>query len=405
MLRVLSIVGTRPEAIKMAPVIKELKRHPTQISSLLCVTGQHREMLDSVLELFEMVPDYDLNLMEEGRSPVQVGAAMLSKLEPVLEKERPDWVIVQGDTTTAMIASVGGYYAGMKIAHVEGGLRTYDKMQPFPEEVNRRIVGAVAELHFTPTRQASKNLLCENVPANQIILTGNTVIDALHAVLKLPCPLGSGALKHVPWTKRIVLVTVHRRENFGKPLESICKALKDIARYYKNDVEIIYPVHMNPNISKPVHLFLDGIPGITLIPPLDYLSFAHLFKRSYLVLTDSGGLQEEAPSLGKPVLVLRSVTERPEAVSAGTSRLVGTESSDIVEAFIELFENRSAYHRMSGVLDLYGDGKSSQRIVNALLGKKVDEFAGPEIHSGAFFRFHVPKERETGQSSSLITVG
>jgi len=379
MIRVLSVIGTRPEAIKMVPVIYEFARHSSHIISRICITGQHREMLDSVLSLFDINPDHDLHLMKRSQSPIQVAAATLSRLEPILGKERPDWVIVQGDTTTAMTASVAAYYAGIKIAHVEAGLRTYDKMQPFPEEANRQIVGRVAELHFAPTQQARHNLLCENISPDRIIVIGNTVIDALHTVAKLPYKLDSGPLKDVSWAKRIILVTVHRRENFGKPLESICTALKDIAHYYGNDVDVIYPVHMNPNISKTVHRLLDGIPSITLISPLDYSSFVHLFKRSYLVLTDSGGLQEEAPSLGKPVLVLRNTTERPEAVSAGTSRLVGTDPSKIVGTFAELFEDPSVYQRMSRILNLYGDGKSSKRIVKALLGERVDEFYASEI--------------------------
>jgi UDP-N-acetylglucosamine 2-epimerase (non-hydrolysing) len=367
MIKVLSILGTRPEAIKMAPVIQELVRHADQITSRVCVTAQHRQMLDQVLELFQIVPDHDLNVMQDAQSPIQVAATVLSKLEPILRAEHPDWVLIQGDTTTVMAASIAAFYAQVKVGHVEAGLRTHDKTQPFPEEVNRRVAGVVADLHFAPTENARVNLLREYVPAETIFLTGNPVIDALHTVANLPYHLESGPLADIPWEKRIILVTAHRRENFGQPLESICKALQETALRYHSNVHIVYPVHMNPHVWGPVHQLLGGIPGITLIPPLDYLPLVQLLQRSYLVLTDSGGLQEEAPSLGKPVLVLRSTTERPEAIEAGTVKMVGTVSQRIVDETARLLDDAQAYRCMAQAVNPYGDGQAARRIVNALL--------------------------------------
>jgi len=379
MLTVLSIVGTRPEAIKMAPVIRELTRYPDRIISQVCVTAQHRQMLDQVLELFQIVPDHDLNVMQDAQSPIQVAATVLAKLEPILRAERPDWMLVQGDTTTVMAASIAAFYAQVKVGHVEAGLRTYDKTQPFPEEVNRRVAGVVADLHFVPTVKARYNLLHENVAAETILLTGNPVIDALHAVSRMPYNLALSPLSSIPLERRILLVTAHRRENFGLPLVDICKALQAIAHRYQDNVHIIYPVHLNPHIWEPVHQLLGNIPGITLIPPLDYLPLVQLLQRCYMVLTDSGGLQEEAPSLGKPVLVLRNTTERPEAIEAGTVKLVGTECLHIVDETARLLDDVQAYQQMAQAVHPYGDGQAAQRIVNTLLahddatayGKKV----------------------------------
>lgn len=373
MLKVLSIFGTRPEAIKMAPVILELARHPEHITNLVCVTAQHRHMLDQVLDLFRIVPDYDLNLMQDTQSPTRVAAAVLSKLEPILTTERPDWVLVQGDTTTVMAASIAAFYAGVKVGHVEAGLRTCDKTQPFPEEGNRRIAGVVADMHFVPTEKARLNLLREHVPAETIIWTGNPVIDALHTVANLPYPLEAGPLADIPWEKRIILVTAHRRENFGQPLESICEALREIALRYHSSVHIVYPVHMNPHVWKPVHRRLSDTPGITLIPPLDYLPLVHLLKRCHLVLTDSGGLQEEAPSLGKPVLILRNTTERPEVVEAGTAKLVGPVYQCILDETAHLLDDAEAYQQMAQAVNPYGDGQAAQRIVNALLENEEED--------------------------------
>jgi len=378
MIKVLSILGTRPEAIKMAPVIRELAHYPGQIISQVCVTAQHRQMLDQVLDLFQIVPDYDLNIMQGAQSPTQVSANVLAKLEPILKAERPDWVLIQGDTTTVMAASLAAFYARIKVGHVEAGLRTHDKTQPFPEEVNRRVASIVADLHFAPTTGARNNLLSEGILAGSIILCGNPVIDALYAVCEMPYHPEPDLLANILANRRILLVTAHRRENTGLPLVSICKALRELAHRYRDSVHIVYPVHLNPRIWQPVHRLLSDIPGITLLPPLDYLPMVQLLKHSYLVLTDSGGLQEEAPSVGKPVLVLRNTTERPEAVEAGTVRLVGTACQRIVDETARLLDDVQAYQRMAQAINPYGDGQAARRIVNALLAHdKADECGAP----------------------------
>jgi len=398
MLKVLSIFGTRPEAIKMAPVVRELQKYPDRVRSVVCVTAQHREMLDQVLTLFGVTPDYDLNIMEDNQTPIQVASAVLSRLEPILRRERPDWVLVQGDTTTVAAASLAAFYAGAKVGHVEAGLRTFHKWQPFPEEINRRIAGVIADLHFAPTERARRNLLREGVSPKQIIVTGNPVIDALRwAAEQPPTPetrallerlgiadearerMGGGAEENSPLhpctsAPLLILVTAHRRENFGQPLENICLALRDIAARYDARLRMVYPVHLNPNVWEPVHRLLGNVPNIILIPPLDYLSLVHLMKHSYLVLTDSGGIQEEAPALGKPVLVLREVTERPEAVEAGTVRLVGTDRQRIVAETVRLLEDEAAYLQMAQAVNPYGDGQAARRIAAALLGEPVDPF-------------------------------
>jgi len=367
MIKVLSVFGTRPEAIKMAPVVKELERHPEQIASRVCVTAQHREMLDQVLNLFEIKPDYDLDLMIPGQTLSGLTARVFTELDAVVAREKPDWVLVQGDTTTVMAASLVAFYHQIQVGHVEAGLRTNDKWQPFPEEINRKVTGVVADLHFAPTETAKDNLLHEGIHPSQIIVTGNTVIDALQIVSGLPYDIEQGPLAHIPWEKRVILVTAHRRENFGKPLEQICMAIREIAERYKEGIHIVYPVHLNPNVQLPVHQLLDNIPNITLLPPLDYLPLVQLMKRSYLVLTDSGGIQEEAPSLGKPVLVLRESTERQEAVAAGTVRLVGTDRAVVVACVQDLLENPETYARFARSVNPYGDGHAAERIVNALL--------------------------------------
>jgi UDP-N-acetylglucosamine 2-epimerase (non-hydrolysing) len=373
-MKILSVFGTRPEAIKMAPVVKELERQAGVVSRI-CVTAQHRQMLDQVLHLFDIAPHYDLNVMQESQSPTQVAAAVLDKLAPILLAERPDWVLVQGDTTTVMAASIAASYARVTVGHVEAGLRTYDKMQPFPEEINRRLASVVADLHFAPTAQSRANLLRENVPRQAILVTGNPVIDALHTVTDIPYDLLSGPLADIPLAKRLILVTAHRRENFGRPLESICLALREIARRYAGSVHIVYPVHLNPDVQGPVRSLLGHVPGISLLPPLDYLPLVHLLKHCYLVLTDSGGLQEEAPGLGKPVLVLRNTTERPEAVEAGTVKLVGSSYETIVDESIRLLDDLEAYERMARAVNPYGDGRAAKRIVSALVGGSQPEFA------------------------------
>jgi len=372
MIKVLSVFGTRPEAIKMAPVVKELEKHANRIDSRVCVTAQHRQMLDQVLDLFGIVPDYDLNIMQENQNLSQVTAAVFERLDPIIATEEPDWVLVQGDTTTVMAASLVAFYHQARVGHVEAGLRTGDKWQPFPEEINRKVAGVVADLHFAPTARARDNLLREGVDADRIHVTGNPVIDALLMVTEMPYDPGQRLLADMIWDKRIILVTAHRRENFGQPLESICAALREIAHRYDGDVHIVYPVHLNPNVQEPVYRLLDGVPNITLLRPLDYLPLVHLMKRTYLVLTDSGGIQEEAPGLGKPVLVLREVTERPEAVEAGTVRVVGADREQIVVEVIRLLEDDAAYEEMSRAVNPYGDGHAAGRIVAALLGEPVE---------------------------------
>ena len=373
-MKVLSVFGTRPEAIKLAPVLHELKRRSAdgRVQTVVCVTAQHRQMLDQVLSLFGITPDYDLDVMEEDQTPSQVAATVLARLEAVLQKDRPDWMLSQGDTTSVAAASLAGFYARIKVGHVEAGLRTYNKWQPFPEEINRRVAGVIADLHFAPTERARQNLLQEGVAPDHILVTGNPVIDALYWVAAQP--LASSALHLECDEAKLILVTAHRRENFGRPLESICLALRDLVEHYNRGVHIVYPVHLNPNVWEPVHRLLGTLPNITLLPPLDYLSLVHLMKRSYLVLTDSGGIQEEAPSLGKPVLVLREVTERPEAVAVGTVRLVGNDRKLIVAEVVKLLDDPAEYERMARAVNPYGDGRASKRIVAALLGEPVEPF-------------------------------
>jgi len=373
-MRILSVFGTRPEAIKMAPVIKELAKHPDEIESVVCATAQHREMLDQVLDTFDIHSNYDLDVMLPGQTLSQVTANILTRLDQVMAQERPDWVLVQGDTTTVMVASLVAFYHRIRVGHVEAGLRTGDKFQPFPEEVNRRIADVVSDLHFAPTETSRQNLLREGVPDSSVLVTGNTVIDALQMIV-------TRARRRVreEWEprlngRRLVLVTAHRRENFGAPLKEICDALAQIARQYASDAHILYPVHLNPNVWEPVHAALAGVPNIILTPPLDYETFVGLVDRACLVLTDSGGLQEEAPGLGKPVLVLREITERPEAVAAGTVKVIGTSCHRIVEETTTLLDDGKAYERMAHAVNPYGDGLASQRILAALLGRRVVPF-------------------------------
>jgi UDP-N-acetylglucosamine 2-epimerase (non-hydrolysing) len=372
---VLSVFGTRPEAVKMAPVVRYLARTPG-VESLVCVTAQHRQMLDQVLNLFEIVPDVDLDLMQADQSLAQVTSAVFTHLDPVLARLKPDWVLVQGDTTTVMAAALLAYYHRIRVGHVEAGLRTGDKWQPFPEEINRRVAGAVADLHFAPTDWSRQNLLRENVPDERICVTGNPVIDALHSVVNIPPPPEVTGLFHKLGISlggngspgnRLVLITAHRRENFGRPLEDICTAIRQLAEHYQSQVQFVYPVHLNPNVQAPVYRLLGEVPNITLMPPLDYLPLVHLIKRSALVLTDSGGLQEEAPGLGVPVLVLRQVTERPEGVEAGTVRLVGTDVERIVSQSRLLLDDPVAHAKMARAVNPYGDGQAASRIVKAIL--------------------------------------
>ena len=363
-MRVLSIFGTRPEAVKMAPIVRELERTPG-IESLVCVTAQHRQMLDQVLDLFEITPDVDLDLMRPDQSLAELTARVFNHLDPVLADLRPDWILAQGDTTTVMSAALLAYYHRIKVGHVEAGLRTGDKWQPFPEEINRRVASVTADLHFAPTEWSRQNLLRENVPDAQIVVTGNSVIDALHWVSKQPFDL---SLLNIPTSNvRLITVTAHRRENFGEPLENICEALCQLAEHYGDQIRIVYPVHLNPNVQEPVYRLLGDISNITLLDPLDYLPMVHLMKRSALVLTDSGGLQEEAPGLGVPVLVLRAVTERPEGVEAGTVKLVGTDTERIFNETRLLLDDSVAHSKMAQAVNPYGDGHAAERIVKAII--------------------------------------
>lgn len=358
------VFGTRPEAVKMAPLVKAF--HIVGVETLVCITAQHREMLDQVLDFFEITSDYDLNLMQAGQTLNQLSSRILSSFDKVLYNTQPDWVLVHGDTTTSVICALAAFHNGIKVAHVEAGLRTFNKLSPFPEEINRQITGKIADLHFSPTESAKKNLLREGVSESQIIVTGNTVIDALH--------LGLGRIREgatsddlnslksiINPLKRIITITGHRRENFGMGFEQLCNAIKEISLKY-DDVQLIYPVHLNPNVQEPVNRILSNLSNVHLIPPLDYPAFIYLMQHSYLILTDSGGVQEEAPSLGKPVLVMREKTERPEAVDAGTVKLVGTDSKAIIGQISILLDNSETYEVMSEANNPYGDGQASTRI-------------------------------------------
>lgn len=366
----MTVIGTRPEAIKMAPLVKELEMHPDEIQSVVCATAQHRQMLDQVLEIFDIKPQYDLNLMQPNQGLSQLTARVLTAFDEVIATEKPDWVLVQGDTTTVMAASLVAYYHRIKVGHVEAGLRTGDKFQPFPEEINRRIADVLADLYFAPTEENKEALLRENFPAGSIVITGNTVIDALLMTAKRVAGQPLGASVGELDGKRVILVTAHRRENFGQPILDIIQALQEIATRYRDTVHIVYPVHLNPNIQQPVYERLGSISNISLIDPVDYETMVKLMTRSYLVLSDSGGLQEEAPSLDKPVLVLRETTERPEGVARGATKLVGTDPTVIIRETARLLDDAAAYQAMASVPNPYGDGLASRRIVRALLDYK-----------------------------------
>jgi UDP-N-acetylglucosamine 2-epimerase (non-hydrolysing) len=380
-MKVLCVLGTRPEAIKMAPVVWELQKYPDQIEAQVCVTAQHRGLLDQVLEIFTITPQHDLDIMQAQQSPVQVIRQVLKRLEPVLVAEQPDWVLVQGDTTSVMATALLAFHHHLRVGHVEAGLRTHDNRRPFPEEINRRLASVMTDLHFAPTAWARDNLLQEGVPAERVRVTGNPVIDTLQWALtwspsapqfqKRLEQLGlAEAPAEAPAEQRLILVTAHRRENFGRPLEQICLALRELAERYAGTVRILYPVHPNPNVQAPVRRLLGAAPHITLTEPLDYLTLVQVLKRTCLVLTDSGGLQEEAPSLGIPVLVLREVTERPEGVEAGTVQVVGTNQERIVAAAACLLDMPEDYQRMAQAINPYGDGHAAERIVRALLDEE-----------------------------------
>lgn len=375
MMKIVILIGTRPEAIKLSPVIRYLQKHAQDfdILPIVGITGQHRELLDQMLKVFNIKPDFDLNIMEPGQTLIGAATRIMTKLEPILLKEKPDWILVQGDTTTVAVASLAAFYSGVKVGHVEAGLRTFDKWHPFPEEINRRVAGVISDLHFAPTELARENLLREGVPSHSVIVTGNPVVDALHWALKQPTSnlvqliaekIESKMFDH---PQKLIVVTSHRRENLGTPLEDICQALKTIASSNLGKVQIAFPVHPNPNVRETVNGVLRGIPNVVLLPPLDYISMIQLLNMAHLVLTDSGGIQEEAPALGKPVLVLRDVTERPEAIQMGGVRLVGTKQTRIVEeTFKTLVELERGGHLAKPVCP-YGDGRAAERIVAELV--------------------------------------
>lgn len=367
MIKNLIVFGTRPEAIKMAPLVKEFKKHTELFDTRVCVTAQHREMLDQVLDFFEIIPDYDLDLMKPNQNLYSLTSDIILGLKSLLEDFKPDYVYVHGDTTTTMATSIAAFYSGAKVCHVEAGLRTHNKLSPFPEEINRQVTGRIADIHFAPTLTSKNNLLQENVAESTVLITGNTVIDALiesaNRVQEIKNEEIDFLKNEIDFSKRIILVTGHRRENHGDGFINICAALKEIALQNSN-VQIIYPVHLNPNVKGPVYEILEDVTNIQLINPLAYPAFVWLMNQSTLIITDSGGVQEEAPSLGKPVLVMRDTTERPEAVEAGTVILVGTDKNRIIEVCNSLLNNEKRYEQMSALHNPYGDGKACVRIVN-----------------------------------------
>ncbi len=363
----MTVFGTRPEAIKMAPIVLELAKYPEQIVPVVAVTAQHRDMLDQVLNLFQIKPDYDLDIMAAGQTLFDITTKAMTGLDKVLTEEKPDIVLVHGDTTTTFAGALAAYYHQTAVGHVEAGLRTHNKYSPFPEEMNRKLTGAIADLHFAPTTTAEQNLRTEAVPQEHIFVTGNTVIDALHKTVRDDFQFEDELLQKIDYkNKRIVLVTTHRRENLGEPMRHVYKALKQLTEEF-DDVEVVFPVHKNPKVREVVNQELGGLAKVHLIDPLDYEPFANLMHRAYLILTDSGGVQEEAPALGKPVLVLRDTTERPEAVDAGTVKLIGTDRDRVYAEAKELLTNSAEYARMAGSCNPYGDGEAARRIIQAIL--------------------------------------
>ncbi|MEA3364971.1 MAG: UDP-N-acetylglucosamine 2-epimerase (non-hydrolyzing) [Candidatus Hydrogenedentes bacterium] len=364
-MHILVVMGTRPEAIKMAPVVHALNEHEHNFRVSVCLTAQHRALLDQVIEVFKLPVDFDLDLMKDDQTVFDVTSTVLVRMGEVLEASRPDVTLVHGDTTTTLAASLACYYKRIKVGHVEAGLRTYDKFRPFPEEMNRRLGDALCDYHYAPTERARDNLLKENIDAAGILVTGNTVIDALLKVAARPYMFEDELLRAAGSTRRLILVTAHRRESFGERFIQMCTAMRDLVQK-NNDIEIVYPVHPNPNVQKVVQQILRRRERVHLIDPLDYVPFVHLLKKAYIVLTDSGGIQEEAPSLGKPVLVMREVTERPEAVEAGTARLVGNTYEGIVRNVQHLLTDGVAYASMATATNPYGDGRASKRIADHL---------------------------------------
>lgn len=372
-IKVMTIFGTRPEAIKMAPLVKELEKNSDKIESIVCVTAQHRQMLDQVLDIFDIRPDYDLNIMKDRQTLVEIVTRSLEGLDKVMKEAKPDIVLVHGDTSTTFVGSLAAFYNQIAVGHVEAGLRTYNKYFPFPEEVNRRITGVIADMHFAPTKRNEQNLLNENVSPEDIFITGNTVIDALNTTVREDYVFKDECLKELDWdNKRVIVMTAHRRENLGEPLENICNAVRDIVLKHE-DVEVVYPVHLNPVVRETASRILGDLDRVKLIDPVNADELHNAIKRGYLVLTDSGGLQEEAPSLGKPVLVLRNETERPEAIDAGTVKIAGVNREVIFNMTDELLTNKEEYDKMAKAVNPYGDGKASERIVKAIIERFSDK--------------------------------
>lgn len=378
-MKIVVIAGTRPEAIKVAPIVKELKKY-SHIETLLCNTGQHKQMIDETFADFQLVPDISLDVMSPNQTLSSLTAKLFVALESVFDEQKPDWVVVQGDTTTVMVSAMCAFYKNIKIAHVEAGLRSFNSRAPFPEEINREIVTRVADLHFAPTRNAYANLIRESVDPNKAFITGNTVIDALIWVRDFlkdkPQYSNESVRKAIAQGKRVILITGHRRENFGNGFEEICHAVKELAKRYENCL-FVYPVHLNPNVQEPVRKCLSDQENILLLPPQSYLYFQALLNSCYLVLTDSGGIQEEAPALGKPVLVMRDVTERPEGIKTGCAKLVGARADSIIEEVSKLLDDEAAYEKMARAQNPYGHGHSAKRIINAILN--LNESAEDEL--------------------------
>lgn len=368
-IKVMTIFGTRPEAIKMAPLIKELEAHPDEIESIVCITAQHRQMLDQVLDIFDIKPNYDLNIMKDRQTLIGITTRGLEGLDEVMKEAKPDIALVHGDTTTTFVGSLAAFYNKISVGHVEAGLRTFDKYFPYPEEINRRLTGVISDMHFSPTERNRQNLLREGVSDDNIFITGNTVIDALKTTVRDDYEFKDETLKNVDFSgKKVIVMTAHRRENLGEPLENICLAVRDIAEKF-SDIEVVYPVHLNPAVRETAFSILGETKNVKLIDPVNADELHNAIKRGYLVLTDSGGLQEEAPSLGKPVLVLRNETERPEAVEAGTVKIAGVDRARIFEMTCELIENQEEYKKMARAVNPYGDGFASKRIVKAIIDR------------------------------------
>lgn len=366
-IKVMTVFGTRPEAIKMAPLVKELEKHSDIIDSIVCVTAQHRQMLDQVLEIFHITPDFDLNIMKQRQTLVEIVGYSLEGLDRVMKEAKPDIVLVHGDTSTTFVGSLAAFYNQIAVGHVEAGLRTYDKYAPFPEEINRRLTGVIADMHFAPTERNRQNLLREGVSDADIFVTGNTVIDALKTTVREDYTFKDPTLAKMPWdTKRVIVMTAHRRENLGQPLRNICTAVRELVETF-DDIEVVYPVHLNPAVREVAYEILGNMDRVKLIEPVNADELHNAIQRGFMVLTDSGGLQEEAPSLGKPVLVLRGETERPEAVDAGTVKIAGVDKDTIVRMASELLTDENAYHRMAKAVNPYGDGLASGRIVDAII--------------------------------------